>query len=254
MNKTAAFLLSLITLTLLSFTGSALAEDSESYFSKTELQLHLDLDREPYLGEGIFTATLEHFSEWKYGDNFFFIDDEGQPKYSSKSEDIYYEIAPRLSLDRILGSKVMPLDILGETYVTVQYNEGNEDFINRVWLSGLSFDFNFQPNYGFSNFSILLRHEKKQDVAFQLTYVWGQPFELFGLQFSTQGFADYWKNDSHYVFLTEPQLRFHLSNLFGNDNMMSSAVIGTEVEISHDFFGEDADWEVNPTIFFAISF
>jgi hypothetical protein len=56
------------------------------------------------------------------------------------------------------------------------------------------------------------------------------------------------------VFLTEPQLRFHLSNLLGNDSLLTSAVIGTEVEISHDFFGEDADWQVNPTLFFAVSF
>ena len=154
----------------------------------------------------------------------------------------------------MLGTKVAPLDLLGETYVTVQYNNGHEDYINQVWLSGLSIDFNFQPNYGYSSLSVLLRHEKTQDTAYQLTYVWGQPFSLFGQQFSFQGFADYWQNDSHEVFLTEPQLRYHLSNLLGNDNLLSSAVIGSEIEISHDFFSEDTDWQVNPTLFFAVSF
>ena len=254
MRKTIVPLLSLIVTVLLVVVGSAMAEESESYFSKTELQLHLDFNREPFIGEGIFTVTVEHFSEWKYGDIYCFVDFEGQPEFSSKIETTYYEIAPRLSLDRILGQKMIPLELLGELYITVQYNNGLEDYINRVWLSGLSVDFNFQPNYGYSNFSVLLRHEKTQDVSYQLTYVWGQPFELFGQQFSCNGFADYWQNDSHNVFLTEPQLRYHLSNLFGEDSFLSNAVIGSELEISHDFFGKAADWQINPTLFFAVSF
>lgn len=254
MNKTVTIVLCLSVMLLLMCAQSTLATEVESYFMKTELQLHIDYDREPYVGEGIYTATLEHFSEWKYGDNFFFVDAEGQSNYSTDTETIYYEIAPRLSIDRILGTKVMPLDSLGETYFTVQYNDGGESFINPVWLSGVSFDFNFQPNYGFSNLSIMVRHEETQDTAYQITLVWGQPFSLFGQQFSTQGFADYWKNDECEVFLSEPQLRYHLSNLFGPDTLMATSVIGTEIEISHDFFSEDADWQVNPTLFFAFSF
>lgn len=253
MKKSATMILTvLLSLTLL--TTLSWSAEPESYFSKTEAQLHLDFDREPFIGEGIYTVTLEHFSEWKYGDNFAFIDFEGQPEFSSRTETTYYEIAPRLSLDRLTGHKVAPLELLGETYVTVQYNKGHEDYINRVWLSGLSVDFNFQPNFGYSSLSIMLRHEETQDQAYQLTYVWGQPFRLFGLQFSTQGFADYWKNDSHEVFLTEPQIRFHLASLFGSDSLLANAVIGSEIEISHDFFSEDADWQVNPTLFFAVSF
>jgi len=254
MNRIATILLSLLVTTTVLFAQTASAGDEENYFMKTELQLHLDFDREPYVGEGIYTATLEHFSEWKYGDNFFFVDAEGQSDYSERTETFYYEIAPRLSVDRIVGSKIMPVDTLGETYVTVQYNDGGEDFINPVWLSGVSIDFNFQPDYGFSNLSVMVRHEETQDTAYQITFVWGQPFKLFGWQFSTQGFADYWQNDNCEVFLTEPQLRFHLSSLFGTDSIMSTSVIGSEVEISHDFFSEDADWQVNPTLFFAFSF
>jgi nucleoside-specific outer membrane channel protein Tsx len=253
-NKTATILLSLLVTLLLICAQSALAEETENYFMSTELQLHLDFDREPYVGEGIYTVTLEHFSEWKYGDNYFFVDAEGQSNYSMDTETIYYEIAPRLSIDRILGSKVISLDNLGETYLTVQYNRGGEDYINPVWLSGVSVDFNFQPNYGFSNLSIMVRNEETQDTAYQITLVWGQPFQLFGQQFAFNGFADYWQNDECEVFLTEPQLRYNLSSLFGSDSLMSTSVIGTEIEISHDFFSEDADWQVNPTLFFAFSF
>ena len=94
MNKTATLLFGLIATALLMVTGQALAEEPKNYFSKTELQLHLDFDREPYIGEGIYTVTAEHFSEWKYGDIFGFIDFEGQPEYNSQTETTYYEIAP----------------------------------------------------------------------------------------------------------------------------------------------------------------
>ncbi len=47
-----------------------LMAEEKSYFSITELQLHADFDRQP-LESDIWTATVEHFSEWKYGDNYF---------------------------------------------------------------------------------------------------------------------------------------------------------------------------------------
>lgn len=251
MKNIIAGLLGCFLLTLAS--GSALAAEQENFFSKTELQLHLDLDREP-VGEDIYTTTVEHFSEWSNGDNFFFLDIEGQPNLSTSADTLYFEYAPRLSLDRMLGHKLAPHDVLGETYLTLQYNDSDRNFINRVWLAGVSFDFAFQPNYGYSNLALLIRDEKTQDTAWQITYAWGQPFQLAGQDLAFQGFADYWQNDGTEVFLTEPQLRWQLSNLVGQQSVLSKAAIGTEVEISHDFFGNGYGWEVNPTLFFAMTF
>ena len=132
------------------------AAEEEAYFSSTELQLHADFEREPP-GKDIWTATFEHFSEWKYGDNFFFLDIEGKPNFKTEADTLYFEYAPRFSLDKIFGVRILPEKYLGEVYATVQYNDSDRDFINQVWLYGISIDFAGQPNFGFSNIHFLVR-------------------------------------------------------------------------------------------------
>ena len=231
----------------------AAAEEKEPYFSCTELQLHADFDREPQ-GNDIWTATFEHFSEWKYGDNFFFLDIESKPNFKAEADSLYFEYAPRFSLDNIFGVKILPVKYLGEVYATGQYNDSDRNFINQVWLYGISIDFAGQPNFGFSNIHFLVRKEKTQDISYQLTFAWGQPFRLGNWDFSFNGFLDYWKDDEKHVFLAEPQLRLPLSNFLGKNNFLSNASIGTEIEISRNFFGKDHGWEVNPTIFISLLF
>ncbi len=222
-------------------------------FSATELQLHAEWQRQP-LERDMFTATVEHFSKWTYGDNFFFLDLEGQPDFSTQANTLYFEYAPRISLDQILQRKLLPNKYLGELYATVQYNDSDQDFIHQVWLYGLSLDLAGQPNHGYSNLHWLLRAEDTQATAYQLTVAWGQPFQVGPWHFTFQGFADYWQDDEKHVFLTEPQLRWSLGNLLGNDSIFSRINVGTEIEISKDFFGKNYGWEVNPTVFMAFSF
>lgn len=235
---------------LLALPGMTLAED---FFSRTELQLHADLDRQP-VDSAIWTATFEHFSEWSKGDNYFFLDIEGKEDLETEADTLYFEYAPRLSMDRIFGKEIIPCSFLGETYATIQYNDSDKDYINQVWLYGASIDFDFQPNYGYSNLSLMVRDEDTQDTAYQVTYVWGQPFQVANLNLDFRGFADFWKNDETHVFLTEPQLRINLSSFFDESNPFSKAAIGTELELSHNFFGNDYGWEFNPTIFLAMTF
>lgn len=241
---------SFISAMILALPGLGLAED---FFSQTELQIHADLDRQP-VDSAIWTVTLEHFSEWSYGDNFFFLDIEGKEDLETEADTLYFEYAPRVSFDRVFAKEIIPCSFLGETYATVQYNDSDKFYINQVWLYGVSIDFDFQPNYGFSNLQLLVRDEDTQDAAYQITYVWGQPFQVAGLDFDFRGFADFWKNDDTHVLLTEPQLRLKLSNLVAEGNPFSQASIGTELELSRNFFGSGYGWEFNPTIFLAMTF
>jgi nucleoside-specific outer membrane channel protein Tsx len=233
-------------------TTVALAAE-DSYFSMTEIQLHADFDREPIKSD-IWTLTVEHFSEWKYGDNFYFLDIESKPDFETQADSLYFEYAPRFSLDKMFNTKILPGKSLGELYATVQYNDSDRVFINQVWLYGISFDFAGQPNFGFSNIHLLVREEQTQKTSYQFTFVWGQPFHLGTWEFSFNGFLDYWEDDEKQVLLTEPQLRVSLSNFVGKDNFLSKASIGTEIEISQNFFGKDYGWEVNPTVFFVFPF
>ncbi len=258
--KIKEFVLGIIGLALIFFvSGQVFA--GETYFSKTELQLHSDWDRDTGMGENqdILTLTMEHFSEWKYGDNYFFLDIEGGESSDTKGESMYFEFAPRFSLNKIFNLGV-PEGFLGETYLTAQYNDGRSflgsdiDFIHRTWLYGISFDFNFQPNYGFSNLSFLYRNEATQDSSYQITFVWGQPFKLGNLDMAFNGFIDFWEDDAKTVFLSEPQIRLNLSSFFGQGNFLSDSSIGMEFEISRNFFGPDTDWIINPTVFFSVAF
>ena len=245
--------LSAVVAMLLALPGLTLAED---FFSKTELQIHAEFDRQAGAptDSDILTATLEHFSEWTYGDNYFFLDIEGEDDFEAEACTLYFEYAPRLSMDRVFDKVIVPCSFLGETYATVQYNDSDQLFINQVWLYGVSFDFDFQPNYGFSHLTFMVRDEDTQDISYQVTYVWGQPFQVAGLNMDFRGFADLWEDDEKSVFLTEPQLRLNMSSFFDENSPFSNVAIGTELELSHNLFGDDYGWEFNPTIFVAMTF
>jgi len=256
------------------FSSNAL---SDNFFKKTELQLHADFNRmTPYVSpdddNDIWTLTLEHFSEWKYGDTFMFMDIESQPGFKRDPDTIYFEIVPRFSIDNFLKQKLLPSSLFGETYLVFQYNASDKDFISTSWLYGISIDFKGQPNYGFSNLSLMIKDSDRKGAfekhppyqngtSWQMTFVWGQPFNIGPLQMEFNGFIDYWqensygkKSDEYRILLTEPQLRLKLSSLVGKNGFLSNSVVGTELEITYHFFNENDGWRVNPTLFFAVTF
>lgn len=245
----------------------------DTYFKKTECQIHADINRvPPSENNDIWTLTAEHYSEWKYGDTFLFMDLETQPTFRQTPAAMYFEIAPRFSLDKILKQELIPSPFLGEVYLAFQYNGADVSYIPTSWLAGVSIDFLGQPNYGFSNLSLFVKDCDRKgafkedipyqnDTSWQITFVWGQPFSLGPLQMECNGFLDYWEENSweikdktYRILLTEPQLRLKLSSFVGKDNFLSNSVLGTEVEISHHFFGENEAWRINPTLFFAVVF
>lgn len=229
------------------------ATAKEAYFSYTELQIHAEFDRKPAESD-IWTAVFEHFSKWKYGDNFFFLDIEGKPDFETEADLLYFEHAARFSFDKIFDRKILPIKYLGDIYATVQYNDSDRDFINRAWMYGISIDFAGQPNSGFSNIHFLVREEATQDTAYQLILFARQPFSIGNWNFVFKGHIDYWKDDVKHGFLTEPQLRLPLSNFVGRGHLLSNVEIATEIEISRNLFSKDNGWEVNPTFFISIPF
>ena len=68
----------------------AVPADAKDYFHHTEIQMHMDFARHKgfydangsKIEEDILTATFLHASEWKYGDNFMFL--ELMPKITLK--------------------------------------------------------------------------------------------------------------------------------------------------------------------------
>lgn len=205
------------------------------------IQTHYDFGD----GREMVTTTIEMFKADDHGNTFFFIDFD----YGGKSANVngvslsYFEIAREFQFWN------NPFAIHAE------YNSGmfrTSDFaapINSAFLFGGSYTF---ANTDFSKmFKVLLMYkyiDEKADYSAQLTTVWG--FHLLNGKVSFTGFTDFWKEDnlvfddqgntfeSEYVFLTEPQIWYNLSDQLS---------VGGEVEISTNFAGHKG-MMTNPTL------
>jgi hypothetical protein len=247
--------------------ASLVSEPEEFHgFSDTELQLlfmfgPFKLTDKASAGAPIF--TFQHFSTFKYGSNFFFLDIEGQPAnpnwhFWDKNSGLYFEYAPSLSLHR-LGLLPLPKDfVLSDISPTGQLNLGYAPGgfpVNRVWLGGLIFSWKI-PGFVTFDTQFLARGESTYDLSWQLTLVWYAPFKIGGVSFEARGFLDFWrtkKNDEpgtedKWVLLTQPQFLVKVGPLS----------IGTELDIRHDFprkeffAGKSNTWDIRlgPMILF----
>ena len=218
----------------------------------TSVQLHTEFDRDPGNQE-LFTATFEHFSTWDYGKNFFFIDFMGENNFQSEAGLIYFEYSYYFSLEKIFDWE-LPFDFISDTYLAGQYNDGDKESIDRALLYGLSVDLDI----GVDSLSLSFYYKDYDEGAdsYQATLCWTENFKLFGSDFIFKGFADYWISSDRQTFISEPQLKFPLSNLgfVKKGSFLDRSNIGTEIEISHNFFGADYGWQVNPTIFWEFMF
>ena len=191
-------------------------------------QTHYDFDREH------ITTTFELFKPDKYGNTFTFIDFD----YNAESgiNQAYFEIA------RVLKTEKMPVGL------HLEYNGGLGTFdvadtrygytINSAWLVGVNYGVG-NAQWGFTTYAAYKAFNDAGKGNFQLTGVWYVNFANNKLTFN--GFADLWTEkglSDRTVFLTEPQLWFHLNNSFS---------VGGEVEISNNFAGFDS-FEVRPTL------
>lgn len=191
-------------------------------------QFHYDFDREH------ITTTFELFKVDKYGNTFTFIDFD----YNADAgiSQAYYEIA------RVLKTEKMPVGL------HVEYNGGLGTFgetsnmggytINGAWIFGANYGMG-NAKWGFSTYAGYKAFNDAGKGNFQVTGTWYVNFANNKMTFS--GFADFWTENGltdNSVFLTEPQLWFHLNNSFS---------LGGEVELSNNFAGADS-FEARPTL------
>lgn len=201
------------------------------------VQVHYDfLSERNYL-----TTTVEQFKPDAFGSTFFFID----LNHSSKGiTEAYWEIA------RELKKWEAPVS------VHVEYNGGLNTAMqfNNAYLLGGTYSWNASD---FSKgFSVSAMYKNIQGNTSphngQLTGVWY--LHLLKSKLSFTGFVDFWSEkhtvsndgfianfqDVDFVFLSEPQLWYHLNKSFS---------IGSEIELSYNFAGM-AGFNVYPTVAF----
>lgn len=194
-------------------------------------QLHRDLER------GHFTTTFEMFKMDKYGNTFTFIDFDYNA--TTGTNGAYYEIA------RVLKTEKMPVGL------HVEYNAGLGTFnagtsqggytIDEAWIFGANYS-KGNAKWGFSTYAGYKAFTGADKGNFQVTGTWYVNLIPNKLTFS--GFADLWSQnykgaDDMTVFLSEPQLWYHLDKTFS---------IGTELEISSNFAGGSDAIKGRPTL------
>ena len=204
MNRTATRLSLLLCLAAALAPGAARAD-----FATTNLQvLEGWYFYDPSVGSDIVggqmnTVTLNHFSTWKYGDNFGFVDmmqgdfhdrdATGAPIAGVKSH-LYGEIHPRLFVNRLLGQKGNTLGVLKDWGVATELNLGNGF---QAYLAGLGGD--FDAKWGVLGLNVYYRYTQLQipgvgqvqtDHTWQVSPFWTIPIKAGKLGLLFTGFVD----------------------------------------------------------------
>lgn len=230
-------------------------------YSYTMVQLHAFPDYQP-LDKDIFKLMFERIGTFDYGDDYFFlgVNSDYSEDWSVNTETLYFKYAPCLSIDKVLGTKVIPTEYLGDTFLSLQVNSGDLEYLRTVWLAGLAVDLGKLPYFGRCRLYALARKEETMKLTHQVTVMWAQPFFLGNQRMIFNGWGAHWGSDfTTAVMKFEPQLRYTLSNVLRKSNPLYDAHIGVELECSYHYLldpvtHEIRDWDYNPSVFMAWPF
>jgi hypothetical protein len=243
--------------------AAPLAAQDAPRISVTEAQV-LSTFNAPAQDDPYWVLTLQHFSTWRYGSNFFFVDVTDGPDLGRLDEvpGVYLEYAPVLSLGSLgVLSSAGPLRDVG---VTLQLNTGwtggeNGFPIDRVFLEGVELAWSV-PRFAVFNTQLLARQEVGSEPSWQLTWVYALPFTAGPVNAAITGFLDVWRrdpdedrsslaNDDYLVVLAQPQVLFALGSPEPGEGFLQ---VGAEIEPSYhfpaDFVGDDWNVAFSPMV------
>jgi hypothetical protein len=218
----------------------AWAQDAPPRISTTEAQL-LATFNEPGTHDPYWVITLQHFSTWAYGSNFFFLDLTDSPDldFYADQPGLYLEYAPVLSLGALGVLSPGEGAVLRDVGVTAQINAGwtSGGFpIDRVYLEGVELAWSV-PGFAAFNTQLLARQEHGYDPSWQFTWVYAPPFVIGPADGVVSGFLDVWRRDGEEVegstvVLAQPQVLFTLGSPEPGESFLQ---LGAELEPSRDF-------------------
>ena len=206
----------------LSALGADFSQTSASLLYGKNFTSSSDLDKE----NDIVTLTIEHYSTWEYGDNFFFLDIynleycndfNAKPPKVDGTRDFYFEWHPRFSAKNILDEGDKEKTWIRDYGLASQLNIPMVS--SEAYLLGLYLDFNIGDD-AFLQTNYLLRDSfKVSGLSFQLSLVW---FARFFDVIVFTGFADFATSegtkdsDGGYVassIIAQPQLLYDFVNI-----------------------------------------
>lgn len=178
--------------------GGARAEATKpsfQAFSSTNLQLLqgwsfdsiLDSNFNGYLDGGKKTTlTLNHFSTWEYGDNFFFADLSRGSIDHREWTDAYAEWHPRLFVNQLLGHKAPLLGVIRNWGLAGEVNQGAGFY---AYMGGVGFDFAVPAGWVLG-LNAYYRYDNFNRHGWQISPFWTVPFSIAKVPFLFTGFVD----------------------------------------------------------------
>lgn len=185
MKRALGMIAALMGLSATSLSTPAFAnDDGPLIWHRENVQLLRGFDYE--LGDSERTIiTLEHASQWSWGDVFIFGDFTFQ---DNGERNAYGEITPRLSLSRLAGEGPNDEGLLRDTVLVATVELGDQG-VDR-YLAGAGIDLNI-PGFRFVRLHGFHRDDPERDGStWQGTITWNRPFEIAGQNFLSEGFID----------------------------------------------------------------
>ena len=129
------------------------------------------------------TVTAEYAAGLKYGDFFAFAD---RTNNDPEGNSTYFEVAPRLSLSAVSGTK-LEVGLIKDVLVATTW-EGGEGFNN--YLYGVGFALNV-PYTNYANVNFYKAENDGSEDDYQMTITYAVPFKIGGEEFLADAFLDW---------------------------------------------------------------
>jgi nucleoside-specific outer membrane channel protein Tsx len=215
------------------FAPPARAEEEQSFYTSSNVQLlwcgkfNDSMLRYYTKNGGMFTLTLNNYSQFKYGDSFAFVDmyqgDFVNPFNTAQSAGnakLYVEWHPRLFVNKMLGEKKAALGIFRNWGPAFEINVGNNF---SAYMAGLGCDLELPANILVS-FNVYYRYDSlwlapgvsQFTHTWQFSPFWTVPFQIGPVPFLFTGFLDMYQYSTGWIdVMTQPELLIDVLAPFG---------------------------------------
>lgn len=203
------------------------------------------------------TVTLEHASDWSFGDVYMFLDgtrfSHGDRNGKGDRDQYYGEATVRLSIDKLTGTDShfsifqQDLVIFEDILFAASYERGSDRDATESILLGLGFDFDLSAfsliglnKLKYFQVNVYARNDVHSDDTgfedYQITVVTALPFQIGKAKFLADGYIDYvfGKGPQHANFHLNPQIKLDLGNFYGNPDKL---FVGVEIDYWRNKYG-----------------
>jgi nucleoside-specific outer membrane channel protein Tsx len=169
---------------------------------------------------GMMTLTFNNFTEWKYGDSFFFADLQSGNKINSSGQNasLYAEWHPRVFVNRIIGEKKPLFGFIRNYGAAFEVNQG-PGFQAYMAGAGMDFEMPGYMNIGFNfywRYSAITGGFTQFQNTWQFSPFWTIPFKTGPVPWVFTGFLDMFPNPNGQLdIMTQPQLLVDVLGLAG---------------------------------------